>query len=151
MYLYPDGRTKWLSPTTCHFENIRRKSNSCGHAHLHYVYKHPTKYWSCSSKTVRVKNLQLECIFHNIMSSIFNDKSILSFSKPVSYKRQDILTLREHLGLPRLFSGVRVADLFFYAPATKSRGHINLPLCVRPDIDAWFFQLYPPTVLELQL
>jgi hypothetical protein len=22
MYLYPDGQTKWLSPTTCHFENI---------------------------------------------------------------------------------------------------------------------------------
>jgi hypothetical protein len=21
MYLYPDGRTQWLSPTTCHFEN----------------------------------------------------------------------------------------------------------------------------------
>jgi hypothetical protein len=35
---------KWLSPTTCHFENIWRKSKSCGHAHLHYVYKHPTKY-----------------------------------------------------------------------------------------------------------
>jgi hypothetical protein len=29
-----------------------RKSKSCGHAHLHYVYKHPAKYESCSSKTV---------------------------------------------------------------------------------------------------
>jgi hypothetical protein len=44
--------TKWPSRTTCHFENIWRKSKSCGHAHLHYVYKHPTKYYSCSSKTV---------------------------------------------------------------------------------------------------
>jgi hypothetical protein len=35
---------KWLSPTTCHFEKIWRKSKSCEHAHLHYVYKHPTKY-----------------------------------------------------------------------------------------------------------
>jgi hypothetical protein len=38
--------------TTCHFENIWRKSKSCGHAHLHYVYKHSKKYYSCSSKTV---------------------------------------------------------------------------------------------------
>ena len=71
------------------------------------------------------------------MSSIFNDKSILSFSKPVSYKRQDILTLREHLGSPRLFSGVRVANLFFYVPATKSRGaYYFTPVrpSVRPSI-----------------
>jgi hypothetical protein len=33
-------RKKIQSPTTCHFENIWRKSKSCGHAHLHYVYKH---------------------------------------------------------------------------------------------------------------
>jgi hypothetical protein len=38
-------RKKWLSPNTCHFENIWRKSTSCGQAHLHYVYKHPTKYY----------------------------------------------------------------------------------------------------------
>jgi hypothetical protein len=37
-------RKKWLSSTTCHFENICRKSKSCGQAHLHYVYKYPTKY-----------------------------------------------------------------------------------------------------------
>ena len=42
---------------------------------------------------------------------------------------------------------------YFYAPATKSLGggHINLPTFVRPDIDTWFVQLSPPTVLELQL
>jgi hypothetical protein len=42
----------------------------------------------------------------------------------------------------------------FYAPATKSRGHINLPPVrpsVHPDIDTWFVRLSPPTVLELQL
>ena len=38
---------------TCHFENIWWKSKSCGHAHIHYVYKHPATYYSCSSKTVR--------------------------------------------------------------------------------------------------
>ena len=27
-------KKKWLSSTTCHFENIWRKSKSCGHAHL---------------------------------------------------------------------------------------------------------------------
>jgi hypothetical protein len=27
-----------------YFKKISRKSKSCGHAHLHYVYKHPTKY-----------------------------------------------------------------------------------------------------------
>ena len=48
----PSDGKKWLSPTTCHFENIWWKSKSCGHAHLHYVYKHPVKYESCSSKTV---------------------------------------------------------------------------------------------------
>jgi aminopeptidase B len=43
---------------------------------------------------------------------------------------------------------------YFYAPAMKSQGHINLPP-VRPfvcwDIDTWFVRLSPPTVLELQL
>jgi hypothetical protein len=46
----------------------------------------------------------------------------------------------------------------FNAPAMKSRageGHINLPLSiclfVCQDIDTWFVQLSPPTVLELQL
>jgi hypothetical protein len=65
-----------------------------------------------------------------------------------------------------------------YPPATKSRGHINLPPVrpfvrpsvrssvrpfvrpsirssvrpfVRPNIDTWFVRLSPPTVLELQL
>ena len=39
----------------------------------------------------------------------------------------------------------------FYAHATKSGGHINLPLPIRPDIDTWFVRLSPHTVLELQL
>jgi hypothetical protein len=47
------------------------------------------------------------------------------------------------------FNGVSL--IFCYAPATKSRGHINLTLSVRSDIDTWFFRLSPPTVLELQL
>ena len=41
-------KTQMMPPpdhkTTSHFENIWRKSKSCGHAHLHYVYKHPTTY-----------------------------------------------------------------------------------------------------------
>ena len=32
--------------------DVLSKSKACGHAHLHYVYKHHTKYESCSSKTV---------------------------------------------------------------------------------------------------
>ena len=44
------GITKWLSPTS--LSNIWWKSKSCGHAHLHYMYKHHTKYQSYSSKTV---------------------------------------------------------------------------------------------------
>jgi hypothetical protein len=39
-------------------------------------------------------------------------------------------------------------------PERRVGGHINLPPVrpfVRPDIDAWFVRLSPPTVLELQL
>jgi hypothetical protein len=54
------------------------------------------------------------------------------------------------------FFTCKVNKSSFYAPATKSwGGHINLPLSiclfVCPDIDTWFVQLSPPTVLELQL
>ena len=54
-----------------------------------------------------------------------------------------------------IFSDYIITQIvFFYAPVTKSRGHINLPLSirpfVRPDIDTWFVRL-SPTVLELQL
>jgi len=32
----------------------------------------------------------------------------------VSYKRQELLTIREHLGLPPVFGGIRVGHLFMY-------------------------------------
>ena len=46
---------------------------------------------------------------------------------------------------------VVVCFLIFMPSQRRVEGHINLPLFVRPDIDAWFVRLSPPTVLELQL
>ena len=64
------------------------------------------------------------------------------------------LILVIYLCIVLLFFGVLsflciVSSYCFYAPATKSRGHINLPLSVRssvrpfvrPDIDTWFVRL----------
>ena len=46
------GIKKMTKSNYLSLSNIWQKSKSCGHAHLHYVYKHHTKYQSCSSKTV---------------------------------------------------------------------------------------------------